>query len=84
MKDFVNRGREDTIWIGINKYLLVFSDTKADVVFFDSDVVVFSRLLESNLPRLLTDSDCYPFVSHENKIADSFKKSKDIFICLCK
>jgi hypothetical protein len=33
---------------------------------------------------LLTDSDCYPFVSHENKFADSFKKSKDIFIRLRK
>jgi hypothetical protein len=40
------------------KYLAVFSDTKADVVIFNTDIVVFSWLFEDNLPRLITDSDC--------------------------
>jgi hypothetical protein len=58
MEDFVKRGRENAIWVRLNKYLAVFSDTKADVVIFNTDVVVFSRLFEDNLPRLITDSDC--------------------------
>jgi len=58
MEDFVNRGRENAVWIRLNKYLVVFSDTKADVVFFNADVVVFSGLVEDYLPRFLADSDC--------------------------
>jgi len=58
MEDFVKRGREDTVWIRLNKYLVIFGDTKADVVILNTDVVVFSWLFEDNLPRLITDSDC--------------------------
>ena len=58
MEDFVNRGRENAIWIRLDKYLVVFGDAKADVVFFDTDVVVLCRLAEDNLPRLIADSDC--------------------------